>query len=295
MKMRNYIVAIGVLIGMASCQKEVSWEITDPNNPGGGGTGNPGGGSTGELLVKIVTKEGADSLVTTFSYDASKRLIREYIKGRTGGMAMDNETRIIRNGAGIITQIIQKNETFRQQGIDSVISQIFYDATTSRYTARVQSIAFAGIAVNDSTVFFYNPNGTLLRLETYNGSPSLGFDYELNTKFEYTYSPQGNITQYKTFSRDAISGTWDAIAEMNYSNFDNKVNPLPIPIAETAPLLRPDGVNSSNVGRVEFINLDSGLGSFVMTLTYTYNSQNKPATSQQTRQGIVSNSTYYYQ
>lgn len=287
MKIRITIAAICLMAGLTACQKEISSED-------GGGTGNSNGNSVGELLIKSVAKTGPDSLVTTYTYDASKRLIREFMKGKQNGQDFENDIRLIRDVSGIITQVIQKNPQFQAMGLDSAISKLYYDAGSSRYTARSTELALAGFSSVDSTVFIYNLNGLLIKQETYNGSPALGFPMSVNVKFEFTYSAEGNLIKNQSYSYDATTSSWELISVID-NGFDTKVNPLKLSSTEAAALLRPDWCSPNNANSVNFQDLATGLASFSMTASYTYNTQNKPATSQSTRQGVTTNTVFYYQ
>src|SRR6185295_2855120 len=123
--MRKIIAAFSVLVSIIlfSCQKEVSF-----GNGSGSGGGTGGGGSTGNTLVKTVAKTGTDSVVTTYSYNASKKLINQTIVGMQQGTDLGNEYRYYRNASGIITSYTQINPNLVVVGIDSVTTIVHYDA-----------------------------------------------------------------------------------------------------------------------------------------------------------------------
>lgn len=287
MKIRITLAAISLMVGLTACQKEISSED-------GGGTGNTNGNSVGELLIKTVAKTGADSLVTNYTYDASKRLMREFIKGKSNGQDFENDIRVVRNASGIITHVIQKNPQFQAMGIDSAVSKIYYDAGSSRYTARATELTLGGFTSVDSTVFTYNSSGLIIRQDTYNGSPALGAPMALNVKFEFTYSAEGNVIKNQSYSYDATTSSWDLIAVID-NTFDTKVSPIKLSSTEAAAMLKADWSSTNNATSIALQDLATGAGSFNMTISYTYNSQNKPATSQSTRQGVTTNTVFYYQ
>ena len=61
------VLTLCVCLYLVSCQKERDFA----NQNAAGNTSSDAGG----LLVKMVQKTGTDSLITTYGYDANKRLI----------------------------------------------------------------------------------------------------------------------------------------------------------------------------------------------------------------------------
>jgi len=269
---------------LSSCQKEISAE----NN------GNPGGSASGDLLVKIVANEGGQTLVTTFEYDAAKRLTREKILGVSGGQAIDNDTRVIRDGSGIITTLIQKNAQLAAQGIDSVITKVNYNAGSQRYTSRVMEISLFGFTTVDSAALSYDASGNQVKEEHYLGSPLLGLPLELQLLNEFVRNPDGSMNENKIYYPDPLSGTLDQVASIKYA-YDTKTSPLILTKNDAAGMGRPDLTALSNATQLDFTDLSNGAGSFTQTITYTYNNANKPETSVSVSGGVTTNSTYYYQ
>src|SRR5579875_848858 len=125
--MKKLTVFLGIFCALAtlfiSCKKEKSYE--------GGAL------SSDSLLVKTVAQAGTDSIVYTYGYDASRRLIsRNYVYAVQG--TNDNEQLTIRrNSQGIILQLIKKSDSLKAQGLDSLVYNVHYDAGKGRYTSQV--------------------------------------------------------------------------------------------------------------------------------------------------------------
>ncbi len=274
-------------IVLTSCQKELAFE----NNGG-----NSGGGSAGDLLARIVSKEGSDSTVNEYEYDNNKRLIREKISGVSQGVVINNDLRIIRNSSGIIINTIQKNAELIAQGLDSAVSRINYNSATNRYTSRVLEISFFGLTTIDSTVFIYDAAGKIIGEDDYLSNPAFGSLALLSAKTEYTNGSSG-INQTNISFRDPIAGgPFELLATVKYT-YDGKVSPLILAPGEAAVIARKDLSATANASKLEFVDVaNAGAGSFTQSLVYSYNSKNKPVTavSTQTPGNLESNITYTY-
>src|SRR5688500_7761059 len=107
-----------------SCKKERSF---DPDVTGG--SGNTASG----LLERTATKFGTDSIGTFYEYDNQKRLIVYKSGGNFLGSSVETEIRFVRNRQGIIQKSILKTDFFASMGIDSIVRNVYYDASRSRY------------------------------------------------------------------------------------------------------------------------------------------------------------------
>jgi len=281
------IAALSFLI--SSCQKELSFD----DNGGGGG----GGTTTGDLLTKIESISGGETLTTEYEYDASKRLLREKITGTSQGTNLNNDFRIVRNAAGIITSTIQKNADLAMQGIDSAVAIIHYNTSTQRYTSRVAEISLSGFSTIDSSAFFYDASGKVIRIDEYFKSSSLGPDYELIAVTEYDYGA-GGVTETRLNIADFGNpgGPTELVLTIKYT-YDTNTSPLILPPGEAAAILRIDLVATANATKFNYIDVQgAGSQNFDVTYVYTYNSKNKPATAVSTENpgNLVSNFTYTY-
>jgi hypothetical protein len=190
-----------------SCQKEV-----DFINGGGGGS------VSGNRLVRSVSKEGTDSVVTVYTYNSTGKLINVKSTGVSGGQDAGNEYRYYRNGSGIITRTVQINPNLVTAGIDSVVTIVHY--ANGRYTSDVFSLSLFGFTVNDSTLHVYDASGKLIRDEEFQELVGVQ-PYELTAKTLYTYDASGNVKQIDFYSHDAATSSDDLIATLKYT-FDTK-------------------------------------------------------------------------
>src|SRR3977135_2070238 len=92
---------VGVII-FSSCQKEIDPKILDKvtsNNP-----------CSSELLVKIVSRTGKDSVIYTFEYDGAKRNTRQGNTSFSQQSTISSDRKIIRDPQGIIVQLVTKSD-----------------------------------------------------------------------------------------------------------------------------------------------------------------------------------------
>jgi hypothetical protein len=284
----KFVFAIAVMsFFISSCQKELTFEDN----------GGSGGGGTGDLLAKIVGTSGGETVTTEYEYDASKRLIREKIIGTSQGMNIDNDFRIVRNAAGIVTSTIQKNAELVMQGLDSAVAIIHYNTSTQRYTSRVAELSLFGLYSIDSTVFIYDASGKVIRADDYIYIVSSGTDYELIAVTEYDYGAGGvTETRFNIADFGNPGGPTELVVTVKYT-YDTKTSPLILPHGEAAAILRTDLVATANVTKFDYIDVQgAGAENFSYTYVYTYNSKNKPATAVVTENpgNLESTLTYTY-
>jgi len=272
---------------ISSCQKELGFE----DNGGSGGSG------TGDLLAKIVDSSGGETVTTEYEYDASKRLMREKITGSSQGININNDFRIVRNAAGIVTSTIQKDAELAMQGIDSAVAIIHYNTSTQRYTSRVAELSFFGVSTIDSTVFIYDASGKVIRADDYIYIVSAGTDYELIAVTEYDYGAGGvTETRFNIADFGNPGGPTELVATVKYT-YDTKTSPLILPHGEAAAILRTDLAATANATKFDYIDVQgAGAENFNVTYVYTYNSKNKPATAVATENpgNLESTITYTY-
>jgi hypothetical protein len=294
MKKNALIVSVLLCLFLISCQKEVDFAN------GSGGSGG-GGGTTGNTLVKTVSKNGSDSIVTIYTYNANKLLIGHKMSGMSQSIDVTNENKYYRNAAGIITRFIQINPNLVAAGIDSVVSIVHYDAAASRYTSVISELSLFGFTVIDSSLLVYDAGGKVIRNDVYQGSPSLGMPMELSLKTSYTYGASGNMTQLDQYSHDPTTGTDDLVSTIKYT-YDNKVNAFTATTAflksnEAFAIGHGDWTGINNATKIELTSTVAPTANRTITVAYTYNSGNRPATSVNTTTpgSLVENYTYYYQ
>lgn len=294
--MKKVLVVLPIAISavLLSCQKEVDFD-----NGSGASGGGGGGGTTGNKLVRTVSKNGSDSAVTTYTYNANKKLINQKITGMMQGIDVSNEFRYYRNASGIITHYTQINPNLILVGIDSVVTKVHYNTGASRYTSSVTELSLLGFSVKDSTVLVYDGTGKVIRSDVYQSIPLLG-GYDLSVKINYAYTG-ANVTQLDMVSHDPVSGTDDPISNVKYT-YDTKTSALNVSemftsLAEAFVINHGDWISANNATKVEIIDVTDPANNQSSTVTYTYNSNNRPVTGVNTRMpgGIVDNLSFYYQ
>jgi len=271
-----------LMIVFVSCQKEIDWGLGNTN-------------TANKMLVKISSKTGTtDSTTIEYSYDASKRIIREKTSGAAGGQDLGNDFVINRNGSGIITTTVQKAAALIAAGIDSVVTRFNYSTASSRYTSSIFELSIGGIGVIDSAVFAYDANGKITSDSHYMEIIGFPFPPFLALKNTYTYSGPNLVS----VAQNATTGPPAPPAPISLQAYtmDSKTNPLIIG-NEAIVLTRTGLFNANNPTKVVFTDLSGGGQDFTMDYTYKYNSSNKPDSSYGTRTpgGAVTATKYFYQ
>jgi hypothetical protein len=286
------IIALSALTSLFlfSCQKEA--DFANGNSGGNGGnTGNP----SDELLVKTVQKIASDSLVTTYGYNANKKLISlKQVGIDDQGDFVDREYHYHRTASGIITDYSIIDAELLAAGIDSVRTIVHYNSSTSRYTSYVLKIDILGFSLLDSSVFVYDGSGKIVGENVYESPSGSGNDYYLSGKLNYSYSANGNISQLDIRDLD-LSGTeiFSAITKISY---DTKINPLHFN-NEALAMGHPEWISGNNIANEQLSDSNGPADDQTVTITYTYNAGNKPKTSVTTvmPDNITVNTSFYYQ
>ncbi len=274
-----------------SCQKELSYENNTNGNPGGG---NTGGNSNDDLLVKTVSESSSGTATTDFEYDPSKRLISITIKSTRQGVDLGSVMNIRRNTSGIITRIVQRSALLAQSGLDSTVTDVYYDAASSRYAYSITQLSMFGISVIDSMPLIYDASGKVIALEDWLTNAGSGPAVQVVSKFEYEYGANGNITSMSAFSVDPNTNSLQKITTY-IRGFDDKLNPLHL-MNDAFVLGNPDYYSTNNVISFQINDLIRGTAIVSLNTSYTYNSFNKPAAGLSTQNpgNIVSNLKLYY-
>jgi hypothetical protein len=288
------LVLVALSFFATSCQKELSTELlsldSTTTTPVTGNTGDPNG-----LLVKVDVRGGAtatDSSITYYGYDVAKRMVSmKTIGSPVSGTSINTLYTYTRNANGIITQVVEKADALAQQGLDSVITKVGYDATTSHYTNAVITVSYFGFSTIDSSVFVYGASGLSqtihyqMSVATPTYTPSIRYDYT------YTGSQFANM---KSYSYNATTASFSALANYAYT-LDSKVNPVQTGVDAPIILASPESVN--NPTSLIITSSVASSANFSINYTYTYNSANKPATAviKNTSDNTTKNATYYYQ
>jgi hypothetical protein len=273
-----------------SCQKEA--DFANGNNAGNGGnTGSP----SDELLVKTVQKIGSDSVVTTYGYNANKKLITlKEIGIDDQGDFVDREYHYHRNASGIIADYSFIDAELLAAGIDSIKTIVHYNSSTSRYTSYVLKIDVSGFSLLDSSVFVYDGSGKIVGENVYESPSGSGNDYYLSGKVNYSYLANGNISQRDIHDLDA-SGT-EIFSATTKINYDTKTNPLHF-TNEALVMGHPEWISVNNIANEQLSDSNGPADDQTVSITYTYNAGNKPKTSLTTvvPDNITVNTSFYYQ
>jgi hypothetical protein len=299
MKHTLILLCAAISISLFSCQKEISID----NTSGGGGGGTGGGGNSSTLLVRSVYKQGSDSTVSAYTYDGAKRLASATYTGASSGAGFDLNTKLVRNSSGIIQKIILKSSDLVQFGLDSIVSNVVYDAGGSRYKGQVINLTVPGVFIlKDSVIYEYDAAGKISRETDFfdDGSTS---GYELYSKTEYTYTGN-NLATMKFYSYDLPTKAYILENTIAYE-YDAKTNPLQI--GNEALLLNfiriyitdvdVSTYSANNITKQTVTNPTDPTSNGATTITYTYNSTNRPITSTfvTTPGGGTASGTFFYQ
>ncbi|HEV7330681.1 MAG TPA: hypothetical protein VGN63_06565 [Flavisolibacter sp.] len=262
--MRKLLFALSaVAIVSVACQKEVSLEVPD-SDPGSGGGGN----TTQGLLRRTAFVAGADSVITEYTYDASNRLATFTYTSTGGG---NQFKRIVRNNAGIITAYITKSAELIGLGIDSLVTNVFYDNTNNQYKDAVSTISFGGSDYSDSTAFTYS-GGNLIRKESFaKVGPA---PYTAYQKVEYTFG-SGNTLSEMYFDINN-SGNYELLGTYNYA-YDAKLNPIKLGVEGMIVLDDATYFSNNNVTNMSYVDAADPSSDFSLATTFTYNSADKPS------------------
>ena len=281
MKKNSFILFCLMVLIFVSCQKEIDW-------------GLGGGGAVDKLLVKIISKTGLDSSVTTYSYNTAKQLTGENTTGLSGSTSLDTDLKIYRNKAGIIQKTVQVAAVLLANRIDSVVTRYNYNLALSRYSSAVFAVRVSGTNVVDSIVYAYDASGKIISDEHYLKASIL--PPVLNLKNQYSYSADGlNLTALQQIASSTIGGSLSQSSLQSFT-FDNKKSPLIIK-QEAILLLRSGHFNAQNPIKTIVTNTSDPTADFTMDYVYKYNSAGKPDSSYATRTpgGAITASKYFYQ
>ena len=281
MKKNSFILFCLMVLIFVSCQKEIDW-------------GLGGGGAVDKLLVKIISKTGLDSSVTTYSYNTAKQLTGENTTGLSGSTSLDTDLKIYRNNAGIIQKTVQVAAVLLANRIDSVVTRYNYNLALSRYSSAVFAVRVSGTNVVDSIVYAYDASGKIISDEHYLKASIL--PPVLNLKNQYSYSADGlNLTALQQIASSTIGGSLSQSSLQSFT-FDNKKSPLIIK-QEAILLLRSGHFNAQNPIKTIVTNTSDPTADFTMDYVYKYNSAGKPDSSYATRTpgGAITASKYFYQ
>lgn len=286
MKTPKLILSLGLILALASCQKEISGDA--PEQPGGGGNTN------GNLLVKgiQITPATSDTNVVTAEWDASSRLKVYKTNVVVNGFPTLFTSTITRAGDGRITKIFSKTDligTF----VDSVIYNPTYVGNTTqlKYVYSVQYSSFLG-EISDSSVYTYNAAGYVSSKESFQ---NFWGTMEPAAKETYEYDGNGNVTKISMFQHDGTSYSLASVQTITYSSHKS-----PVTLGEECVIIL-GVINSAknNIAQIVINNVAAGQTNTVVASNMEYNSFDRPIKGTLTVNpippGYVNNVTYFYQ
>ena len=241
------------------------------------------------LLSKIVSKTGNDSVVTEYSYDANKRLIFEKVTNVTSGVTKKTSLKLTRNNNGIVTRTTEIADYLIANGVDSIV--ILFTNAAGKYTFSVSDIMQGATSIHDSVSYSYDGIGRIIKAEHF--ELVSGIPFVQMFKDEYVYSSGGNLDSIKGY--DFLSGAYTLSSTVAY-DYDTKINALQLQndavITYHFGLF---GANNATKTKADFVGSPSN--NSLTTVVYTYGNDNRPSASVTTRMpsGNVSNETYFYQ
>jgi hypothetical protein len=282
--LNNFLSLVLVSIVLWSCQKEIDGRVAEVTPPPVG-PGVP----AGVLVDRTVTLYGTDSITVRYFYDSQKRLIEKEVTSSDATVITLND-KLIRDGQGIIRQIIEKTSEYRLIGIDSVIWDVQYNPTTQRYTGRsTNPVSYHHF--RDTTVFIYDASGKVTQVETSTYTAATGFTpYE---KYTLAYDAAGNTAESK-FYFVYTAPQYDWTFTYTYTYDMTKTNVLDFGIENI--LFEPwNGIQKNMLVRQKMEHSDAQYN-MQADFTTTYNSSNHPVSAVLSLQPVAAPQTikFYY-
>lgn len=276
--MKGIIIAVNLLLLfiLFSCKKSENNISSNPVVPS-------------NLLVRIVSKTGNDSMVTEYSYDGGNRLILDKETTVTSGAIAKRSLKIFRDNSSMVTQTTEIADYLITSGVDSIVT--LFASAAGRYTSSVANITQGSTTVRDSVSYFYDGLGRIIRDQHFQKVSGVPFTQLF--KQEYVYSSAGNIDSVKEY--DFNGGIYTIGNTIAYT-YDSRLNALQLQNdADILYLFGLLGPNNATKTQADFPANPSYNNS--VSVAYAYRSDNRPSTSVSTKipSGKVSNEVYFYQ
>jgi len=238
------------------------------------------------LLDKVVTKVGADSTVTTYSYDAQNRFVRESTND-----PVNNETssvNLIRDNNGRVTKLI--DEVIGSSS-ESTTTDFFYLSPSDARLRNGKTIyTDLGVILKDSIAYEYSGNQVTRTNHYYseNNGPYVMYDY-----YAYTYDSRNNVSSVKYYVLGSGGTNFELYATITYT-YDDKINPIYSKDDALMEYIGNQYVSPNNVTSLTYTDPSSPADNFTANVTYEYRSDGRPIKSTTTALGSSSVSTYSY-
>lgn len=263
-----FLPAIMFLALIASCKKE---DAPAPQN----------------LLDKVVTKEGTDSVVTTYTYDAQNRFVNEStndpVNSETFTMALT------RDNNGRVSKITESEASSTPSS--SATDFVYLGATDPKLRNGKTFFVTSGVTINDSSAYEYN-GSQVTRTNHYWSTTTV--PYTLIEYYVFTYDTRGNVTSVKFYQTDTPGSTnFDLLYTVTYT-YDDKINPIYSKDDALTEYIGNQYVSPNNITSLTYNDAVTPSNNFTATVTYEYRSDGRPTKSTTTVGGASSVSTYSY-
>lgn len=301
------LLPFAAIVVLASCQKEISLDVTAI--PGGGGTGGggTGGGGTGSgaLLKKIVAITNLDTVTTHYTHDSQNRIETELMEGKVMGNYYKSFKRFIRDGNDRIITVKQKIDQLGMPSSDTSVQVFYYPNGTSKdFTKSIMTQELMGLQNIDSTIYTY-AGGNMTKTEAYMASYMMGIPlspFSLVQRFENTFDASGHITEMKAYS--APPGTPGQPVELlaTYTHTYGTMN-IPSPYTTNAAqnyiLGGSASVSTKALVKTVIVSPSVPQANMTMNYTYTLGANGRVATAQLTKVPVsgateITKYTYHY-
>ncbi|HLO81563.1 MAG TPA: hypothetical protein VK166_11420 [Chitinophagaceae bacterium] len=239
------------------------------------------------ILDQVVTKQGTDSVIIKYTYDAANRFV-----GEVSNDPINNETytkTIARDNSGRVTKITDVEAT--STPYTTVTDFIYLGATDAKLKNGKSSFVQSGVTIFDSSAYEYS--GTQATKTSHYWSTST-VAYTLINYYVYTYDARGNIASVKYYQVGTPGlNDFKLLYTVTYT-YDDKINPI---LAKDDALIEYIGsqyVCPNNVTGLSYSDAVTPANNFTVAITYEYRSDGRPTKSTTTIGGSSSVSTYTY-
>ncbi len=196
-----------------SCQKEISFDLPQDNDPVGNQNGN--------LLVKAlqITLNSNDTNVLGLKWNAANRLIEYTTNGVVNGFPTKATHQFIRSADNKILEVISSTAL---QGtiMDSARFKVYYQPGTNHlsYVTGTQ-YSFLG-EIKDSSIFEYNGNGQVISKEIF---VDFWGSMDPSRKETYEWDGNGNCIKINKFEFNGMAYEPSGTSTLSYSNHKSMV------------------------------------------------------------------------
>ncbi len=269
--MKKILVLSGMfLVFFASCKKEDS------------------GSKAKNLLDKVVTKEGSDSSVTTYTYNSANKLTGEATDDKIN---KQTTSRIIaRDNLGRITKVTDNEATPGTASSSSFTDYFYLSTTDTKLKNGLFTFPQGTVTIRDSGAFVYTGNN-VTKTAHYWSTPT--FPVTQIYYYDYKYDTKGNMIEFKSY-QDNVPGSGNFVLQGTATfTYDDKVNPAYSPDAALIEYVDNQYISPNNVTALNYV-ATTPANSFSLNVTYEYRADGRPTKSTTTVFGFTSVSTYTY-